>query len=89
MATTNRVGPTMVRFADTRACGALSIRGFQIEPDADGFIEGPADIAKEIEPHGFIAEDKLTPELREAMMKAWAEARTKFKANQQQSSARR
>lgn len=45
---------TTTTFFDSRKCGVISVRGFMLEPDEDGFIEGPADMADEIEPHGFV-----------------------------------
>lgn len=51
-----------VTFKDTRKAGGISVRGIQVETDEDGFIEAPADLAKEIEPHGFIRADRPTAE---------------------------
>jgi hypothetical protein len=45
---------TNVSFKDTLNCGAISLRGFMLECDEDGFIEGPADIEQDIKPHGFV-----------------------------------
>jgi hypothetical protein len=41
-------------YFDSYKRGTISVRGFILEADEDGFIEGPLDIAKDIEPHGFI-----------------------------------
>lgn len=49
---------TEVRFKDTRGCGGITVRGIQLESDEDGFVEGPPDLAADIEPHGFVAEEK-------------------------------
>lgn len=45
---------TQVLFLDTMNRGGISVRGIQLETE-DGIIEGPADLAEEIRPHGFIA----------------------------------
>ena len=34
------------------------MRGVELQTDSDGFIEGPADLEKDIEPHGFIPAEK-------------------------------
>jgi hypothetical protein len=47
-----------VRYQDTRKSGGISIRGVELQTDADGFIEGPADLEKDIAPHGFILAEK-------------------------------
>lgn len=61
---------TNVRYADTRECGGITVRGIQLETGSDGFIEGPADLAPEVEPHGFVREDKLNVEQRAKFLKA-------------------
>ena len=49
-----------VRYLDTKCSGAVTIRGIPLEADEEGFVEGPPDLWKDIEPHGFVREDKLT-----------------------------
>ena len=41
-------------YKDTFKKGSISVRGFTLETDEDGFIEGPPDIANDIAPHGFV-----------------------------------
>ena len=41
-------------YKDTKNCGGISVRGFVLESDGQGFIEAPADLAVELEPHGFV-----------------------------------
>ena len=47
---------SQIRYADTLATGGITVRGFELQTDEDGLIEAPPDLAKEIEPHGFLAE---------------------------------
>ena len=58
MAGQNKFPNTNRFFKDTRKTGGISVRGFYLEPDADGFIEAPADLADEIFPHGFVPMDR-------------------------------
>ena len=47
--------PNSIRtFKDTFNRGQISVRGFNLVTDKEGFIEAPADLAKDIEPHGFM-----------------------------------
>lgn len=48
----------LTTFKDTKGCGRIVVRGFTLEVDEDGFIEAPADVAREIEPHGFIQQGR-------------------------------
>ena len=61
--------PGNVTYKDTKGCGALTVRGFELHTDPDGYIEAPADVAAEIAPHGFIREDRPTAARREAKHK--------------------
>jgi len=58
---------TQVMFRDTFAAGNITVRGINLEAE-DGYIEGPADLEKDIEPHGFMRVEKwlasLKPEQR-------------------------
>ena len=45
-----------ISFKDTLKTGGITVRGFYLETDPDGFIEGPREIAAEIAPHGFVPE---------------------------------
>jgi len=54
---TNRFPSTMVLYKDTFGCGGITVRNIPLTCDAEGFIEGPADLATEIEPHGFVRAD--------------------------------
>ena len=58
---TSRFPNTQRTYKDTRKCGGISVRGFYLETDADGFIEAPADLAEEIEPHGFLPMERPAP----------------------------
>jgi hypothetical protein len=50
----NSFANSMTTYKDTFGKGAISVRGFNLETDEDGFIEGPPDIAADIAPHGFL-----------------------------------
>ena len=56
--------PNSIRtYKDTFKRGQISVRGFNLVTDEGGFIEAPADLAKDIEPHGFIPMARpVTPE---------------------------
>ena len=45
-------------YKDTLGKGSISVRGFALTADEDGFIEGPADLAADIEPHGFVPQER-------------------------------
>ena len=45
---------TLQTYKDTKNCGSISVRGFLLQVDEDGFIEGPPDLAADIAPHGFL-----------------------------------
>lgn len=45
-------------FKDTLGAGGVTVRGFYLESDEDGFIEGPIEIADEIAPHGFLPQER-------------------------------
>ncbi len=68
MAKGSSFNASQVRYADTKGAGGITVRGFELETDEDGYIEGPPDLAKDVEPHGFFQEG--TPQER-----AWAEQR--------------
>lgn len=70
MATSKRssFNSSQVRYADTKGAGGITVRGFELETDEDGYIEAPPDLAADIAPHGFHQEG--TTEER-----AWAAAR--------------
>ena len=45
-------------FKDTQGCGSISVRGFNVEVDKDGFATLPADAADEVAPHGFVPQER-------------------------------
>ena len=51
---TNQFPNSLTSFKDTLGRGKISVQGFIIEADEDGFIECPAHLAPEIAPHGFL-----------------------------------
>lgn len=57
MAKANRVPNTYVRYRDTYGSGVITINGFELETDRDGFIEAPATYESELAPHGFLREN--------------------------------
>jgi hypothetical protein len=50
----NQFPNNMTTFKDTYGRGRINVHGWTLEADADGFIEAPSDLAREIEPHGFV-----------------------------------
>lgn len=50
-----------VTFFDSRRCGGVSVRGFFLETDDDGFVEAPPALADELAPHGFLRKDRPDP----------------------------
>jgi hypothetical protein len=62
-----------VTFFDDRGCGGVSVRGIYLETDSDGCVEGPADIEREIAPHGFVRVDRETAKRIMAERKAAAQ----------------
>ena len=51
----------LTTFKDTLNKGSISVRGFNLTCDADGFVEGPADLARDIAPHGFLPMPRPAP----------------------------
>lgn len=49
-------------FKDTLGAGGITVRGFYLETDEDGFIEGPLEIADEIKSHGFLPMERPAPQ---------------------------
>lgn len=47
-----------IAFKDTRGAGVIVVRGIELQSDEDGFVEGPAELEREIAPHGFIPVEK-------------------------------
>lgn len=50
----NKFVSSMVLFKDTRGAERITVRNIEIECDEHGLFEGPGDLAKDIEPHGFV-----------------------------------
>lgn len=51
---TNPFENSLTTFKDTLNCKRITVRGFNVEVDDDGFVVLPADAAAEVAPHGFV-----------------------------------
>ena len=51
-------------FKDTRNAGGVSVRGFYLESDAQGYIEAPRELRSELEPHGFLLQERPAVAMR-------------------------
>jgi len=45
-----------MRFKDTRGAGSITIEGYELTSDPDGFIEAPLRMEEQLSSHGFIRE---------------------------------
>jgi hypothetical protein len=50
----NRFPSAFSRFEDTQKTGGITIEGFELKTDKDGFIECPDRMAPALLPHGFL-----------------------------------
>lgn len=58
MANQNRFPNSQVRFRDTYEAGSITVRGIELQTDENGYVEGPPDLEKDIEAHGFVRVEK-------------------------------
>ena len=45
---------TNVRFRDTRGAGGVSVEGYELHTDDDGFVEAPPRLQGHLSAHGFL-----------------------------------
>lgn len=55
---TSRFNAQEVSYKDTRSAGSVTVRGFELFADEDGYIYGPPNIEEDIKPHGFVRQEK-------------------------------
>jgi len=70
MAKASRIPSTNVRYKDTYGSGVITVNGFELEVDKDGWIEAPATYEELLAPHGFVKENSLAHQ-------TWAKAQAK------------
>ena len=56
---TSKFPSSNVRYKDTRGAGTITVAGFEMAADKDGFIEAPPSFAEDLFPHGFLRADSV------------------------------
>lgn len=61
-----------VRFKDTRGAGAITVQGYELKNDENGFVECPARFEDILSAHGYLREGSVA-------YAKWFEAQPKLK----------